>query len=130
MKRRILWQFLIGIFVLYALFLVGPVDADQAAVEKALCAKAELRVPVDCKTFAGVKITLQNLSDGESICWFSSFEQGTELGNIEIGPLWMRTVTLERQNEQKRVEFACKNRDEVLIHVDKGKILVKVEQKK
>jgi len=139
-KRSTWLQWLVSIFLL-TLLLVPAIRlwADSATTEKVLSAGEEVRVPVDCQSFKYIDIRLENLMDSESVCWRTSFFQGKERGEREIGPLLFRTIKLKKKEKDKTkdvrfdrrtITLDCKITDEVVIHVDKGKVLVKVTQEK
>lgn len=140
MKRLTWLQWLVSIFLLN-LLLVPAIRlwADPVTTERVLSAGEEVRVSVDCQSIKYINIRLENLMDSESVCWRTSFFQGKERSEREIGPLRFRTIKLKKKEmdktkdvrfDRKTITLDCKNTDEVLIHVDKGKVLVKVTQEK
>jgi hypothetical protein len=141
-KRLFQLSWLSGI-VLMCLSLAsgGPLwgGGDSHGVEKVLSAGEELRAPVDCQTFPNINIRLENLAETESVCWWTSFHENNERSENDIGPLFIRTITLLEKvkdtdtakgmrikSDRKTIQIRCIKTDEVLIHVVKGKILVKV----
>ncbi len=70
---------------------------------------------------------LVNLSDGESVATINYLKDGAPLGEDEMGPKKWWTVTLKEPNEVKKTTRVAKG-DEMVIKVDKGKMLIKLGQ--
>lgn len=139
--KRLVRFLLLNIIIPVSLLLAAgqPVSADPPVVEKVLSANEELTAPVDCQAFRHIKIRLENLVDMESVCWWTSFHKGKERSESEIGPRFIRTIALLGKvkdasegigirADRQTIELVCSKTDEVLVHVDKGKVLVKITQ--
>ncbi|MDH4158388.1 MAG: DUF4412 domain-containing protein, partial [candidate division Zixibacteria bacterium] len=94
--------------------------------EKIVSAGEEYRVPLP--TDENIEdIRFVNMAAEESVVSWTYFKGGQEVSEDEIGPAEYRTVTLKEENEVNRKSLGAAG-DEIVLTVEKGKILVKLGQ--
>ena len=94
--------------------------------EKIVSAGEEFRVPLP--TDDNIEdIRFVNLLAEESVVSWTYSEAGQEISEDKIGPAEYRTVTLKEENEVNRKSLSAVG-DEIVITVEKGRILVKLGQ--
>jgi hypothetical protein len=97
----------------------------QEMLEKTVAEGEEIRLPLPDRY--NIETRLVNLSDAESVAIVSYFLDGSELGEDDMGPIKWRTITLKEHGE---VEDGARshNGDEIVVSVQKGKMLIKLGQ--
>ena len=132
---------LVVIFAFAALASIVQAGQEEGAVPVKVTLKAnqEIKVSIDNTKLQRIKMTVLNQLDEVSTFWWTSFFQGKERDDAKIGPRKYRTHELQpkiteegkvRRPDKKVMVLVVENTDAVLIHVDKGEILVEVIEDK
>ena len=101
------------------------VEQIELAAGEPVSAGGELRVSVEPGRYINVR--MENLTSGESVCTVTFFQQGKELSDSVIGPVSFRTFTLDNENVREQRTWSTEA-NEIVIRVEKGQVLVRVEQ--
>jgi len=99
----------------------------ELAAGKPISAGGELRVPVEPQK--RIKLRLENLTAGESVCTVFFFQKGQQVSDSKVGPASVRTFTLKSEGVHAEEEYANSvEADEFVIRVAKGTVLARVSQ--
>ncbi len=108
-------------------------------IKVTLKAQEEVKVSIDSTKTKRIKITVLNQLDEVSTFWWTSFFQGKEKEDAVIAPKKYRTHDLQprvaegekvKRPDMKEIVLIVEDTDAVLIHVDKGEVLVDVGEDK
>lgn len=126
--------FILGLSVAYA----GEVK-NEIPLKQTLSAGEELRVPLDNSKIKRVAISMHNVLDSESVVYRSYYAGGKERPENEVGPKFVRTVTLQprisdeqakRRLDRKKIVIDTSKTDEIIIKVEAGKVDIEIEAEK
>ena len=117
--------------ICFTLMLVAPAGYSAGpgeTKETALASGEEFSMDIQSDQYRYVVIRYENLSNDNSIVWFTQLKDGKELPENKIGPKFVRTKTLKLKGDQTTVVLASDHTDQIIIHVEKGSLRVGVEQ--
>jgi outer membrane lipoprotein-sorting protein len=102
-------------------------EAVDLGIQETISAGEEFKAPI--KAGYNIDFRLVNTTDGESVCTVTMKKDGQELSEDIIGPEEYRTYTLKEKGDSKQNTWSSSgNPDEFIVRVQKGEILVSVNQ--
>ena len=116
---------------------LSQVNSTNLPFEQTLSSPEQLEILVG--ELSRITVSLQNNVAEETVVYWSSFYNGKEKPENEIGPKKYRTVTLAPKLvssdetvrlDRKEVILNTNNADKIVIHVEKGKIHIQVKPSK
>lgn len=128
MKRKVYFSMSLMTLLLLLVATISSYAQEEEEIlikETILTEGEEVKLPVNCDAFVQVDFIAKNLGKEKSVFWRSSYFEGEELPETEIGPIKFRTYELgpgSSDRNKKVITLDCEGVDELLFHVSQGKV--------